>query len=388
VYIINPVGGENVTPWVPGSTYADGQYNTEFASAVPNPSPNTLSVSTVAGIQGPSYKWVRINAISENSLNLDVDSDGIRDNKELYYDSVSSKLTTSASGTAQQVFEITSFAVLPNGSQKMLQYLATPTPITLPPFLAAVTLDGSTAQFKAPPSPSFWVLGNDQGSVGTCNPNPAPFIAVGYTTGTLANFLQPTNPAGVPVGLQDHYTNGVPASNPDIVQVTLSPNLQTVAGLNALVQTIQQNADVVVNGNATQANFPAGMSPTNPMTIVINGDLTISGWRSTGYGLLLVTGKFTYDPDASWDGIVLVIGKGLIDSHQGAHTATQILGAVFVATTVDSSGNPLSSLGSPNFDFTYSPATNPFGISYSSCWIQAAMPSPGYKILSFHEISQ
>jgi hypothetical protein len=144
----------------------------------------------------------------------------------------------------------------------------------------------------------------------------------------------------------------------------------------------------VVNGDATQANFPDGMTATNPMTIVINGDLTLSGWRSTGYGLLLVTGKFTYDPDASWDGIVLVIGKGLMDSHQGAYTNTQILGAVFLATTVDSSGNPLSSLGSPNFDFTYSPATNPFGISYSSCWIQAAMPSAGYKILSFHEIAQ
>jgi hypothetical protein len=28
------------------------------------------------------------------------------------------------------------------------------------------------------------------------------------------------------------------------------------------------------------------------------------------------------------------------------------------------------------------------GIYYSNCWIQAAMPALGYKILSFHEISQ
>jgi hypothetical protein len=28
------------------------------------------------------------------------------------------------------------------------------------------------------------------------------------------------------------------------------------------------------------------------------------------------------------------------------------------------------------------------GIYYSTCWIQASMPSLGYKILSFHEISQ
>src|SRR6266567_581635 len=59
VYIINPVGSENVTPWVPGSTYADGEYNSEFGSSypLPNPSPSRPSVSTVAGVQGPSYKW-------------------------------------------------------------------------------------------------------------------------------------------------------------------------------------------------------------------------------------------------------------------------------------------------------------------------------------------
>jgi len=170
-------------------------------------------------------------------------------------------------------------------------------------------------------------------------------------------------------------------------QVILSPNLATVAGLNALVQAITQNADVVINGNATQASMPAAMSVSNPMTIVVNGDLTFNGWHATGYGLLLVTGDFTYDPDAFWDGIVLVIGTGKIYSHQNGNG--QFLGAVFLAKTVDASNNPLpptSPLGSPYFDFTSSSGSN--GIYYSSCWIQAAMPATGYKILSFHEISQ
>ncbi len=111
VYIINPVGGETVTPWVPGSTYEDREYNSEFAPAytLPNPSPSTASVSTVAGVQGPSYKWVRINAVSENSLNLYVDGDtATKDNQVLYYPSNSTppKLTKNSIG-AQQVFEIT-----------------------------------------------------------------------------------------------------------------------------------------------------------------------------------------------------------------------------------------------------------------------------------------
>ncbi len=214
VYIINPVGGETVTPWVPGSTYEDREYNTEFAPAytLPNPSRRTLSVSTVAGVQGPSYKWVRINAVSETSLNLDVDADGSMDNKELYYDSVSvpPRLTTNSSGT-QQVFEITSFAVLPNGSQKMLQYLAAPAQITLPPFLAALTLSdspGNKATFLAPASNlSYVVKGDDQ----YCDASltGAKFAAIGvFRASDAAPGSAVLN--GIQPGAKTNYTGLIP----------------------------------------------------------------------------------------------------------------------------------------------------------------------------------
>lgn len=398
VYVINPLGGEPVTPWDPASTYGDNEFNQEFAGIcrLPNPSPSTLSIwnsNPLNGLPfpGPLYKWVRINAVTEQSLKLDVVpyDNTSNDAVPIYYDGA---LNNNSSGG--QVLEVTALAVLPNGSQKLVQYLVAPTPLNLN-FDAALTLDGSTPQFTAPTSPSFWVRGGDQGSVGTCNPT-STAVAVGYTTGSPSDFVRPSNPTGIPAGpspspdLRDHYTNGV-AANPDVVPVALSPDLQTVGGLNTLVQTIQQNADVVINGNATDANMPAAMSPTNPMTIVVNGDLTFSAWHGTGYGLLLVTGEFTYDPDASWNGIILLIGKGWMYSHQGAYAATQIQGAVFLARTLDASNNPLPPLSSPGsaiFDFNYSLATNTYGISYSSCWIQAAMPGTGYKILSFHEISQ
>src|SRR5258708_25637742 len=136
-YISNPVGGENVTPWVPGSTYQDLEFNAEFQGSagytLPNPSPKTNSISTVAGVQGPLYKWVRINAVSEKSLGIDIDANGL-DNTPLYYDSNLSKLVANGSGGAQQVLEITSFAVLPNGSQKMLHYLVALVPANLPYF--------------------------------------------------------------------------------------------------------------------------------------------------------------------------------------------------------------------------------------------------------------
>src|SRR5258708_12405867 len=101
VYIINPVGGEVVAPWDPASTYPDLEFSTEFGAAPPNPSPSTNSISTVAGVQGPLYKWVRINAISEKTINVDVDADAL-DNTPLYYNSNLSKLAANGSSGAQQ----------------------------------------------------------------------------------------------------------------------------------------------------------------------------------------------------------------------------------------------------------------------------------------------
>ena len=410
-YVLNRLGSETVTPWVAGSTYADNEFGPEFLSSgcsMPSLPPTANSIwqrspLNTLSFPGPLYKWVRINAVSEQSLNLDVSPyDGTKSSTTpVYYDGTS----LNDIGTGSQVIEITALAALPNGSQKIVQYLAAPTPLNLS-FNAALTLDGNTPEFTASPSSSYWVKGSDQGSVGSCNPTANPVAAVGYTAGSVSDFVQPSNPSGIPSGLKNNYTNGV-ASNPDISLVTLSANLQTVAGLNSLVQTISQNADVVINRDATGADMPAAMSPTNPMTIVINGDLTFNSWRNTGYGLLLVTGNmtnpntpaFTYDPDASWDGIILLIGKGWMYSHQGAYTNTQIQGAVFLARTVDASGNPLPPSSppiftppSPNptsgFDFHSTPNNLTNGIYYSNCWIQASMPNLGYQVLSFHEIAQ
>jgi len=385
-YLINPVGGEAITPWDSASTYPDSQFGVEFGLSSgffspTNPSPTALSVWNrnplqPLGLPGPLYKWVRINAVSEKSLGIDVDADGLPDSTTpLYFNGAHFSNSSSA---GPQVLELTSFATLPNGSQKIVQYLVAPTPLNLT-FNAALTLDGNNVQFVVPNTTNFWVRGNDQYSAGSCNPGPGVVDAVGYTNNSdpsqtnITNSIQTAPP--VSKERRDNYTNGV-AATPDVNYETLSPNLQTAAGLNSLVQMITQTADVVVNGNATQSNMPSAMSPTNPMTIVVNGDLTFNGWHNTGYGLLLVTGTFTYDPDATWNGIVLVIGQGKIYSHQAG--TGQINGALFLAST-----NPAVP---PFFDFTSSSGSN--GIYYSSCWIQASLPTMPYKILSFHEISQ
>jgi hypothetical protein len=109
-----------------------------------------------------------------------------------------------------------------------------------------------------------------------------------------------------------------------------------------MVQTITQNADVVINGNATESNMPSAMSATNPMTVVVNGDFSMSG-NYTGYGLLVVTGNFAYSGTTGWKGIVLVVGDGTTTFLGSGGGNNEFDGAIYSATTKDASGNQVLS---------------------------------------------
>jgi hypothetical protein len=391
VYIINSAG---VAPWDPTSTYPDNEFQSEFPSAtypMPNPAPNVNSVSNAGGIQGPSYKWVRINGVSEQSLNINFDGNP-NSTTPVYYDGTRFSNNPSS---GNQLLEVTSLAVLPNGSQKMVQYLVASVPITLPPFLAALTLSGSQngtdPVFQAPTTNAVYAVKGDGDQ--DCNGNPLPSkVAVGLYgsyqgVGNLQNAINQLK-NGIPsfpppsTAAKSNYTGQ--GAWPDVEPLT--PPFQTPSQLDSIVQTIVQSADVILpSGSTGSALTPLGMSSTNPLTVVVNGNLDISNWSNDGYGLLLVTGTLTYDPDTNWYGIVLVIGQGVVNNSQNGQYK-QINGAMFVAQTRDSSGNLLPDLGGASVSFLAAMQGN--GIRYSSCWIQKAQPTSSYKILSFHEIAQ
>jgi len=407
VYIINPVGSETVAPWDPASTYPDLEFNQEFQTStgysLPNPSPRTNSLSTVAGVPGPLYKWVRINAVSEKAIGVDVDADGL-DNTPLYYDSNLSRLVATGSGGAQQVFEITSFAVLPNGSQKILQYLVALAPANIPSFPsglsfpAALTIAGPSTGgvVFTPPTTnaSYWVSGVDLTSVPNCTAG-SNVDAIGVFSGTDV-----TNVTGsIPAATKTKY-DGLTTPGPDVKDVSGSflVGLQTPSQLDSLAQSIATNADVTVapaGGTAYGSDLtpllfsgsnPSGMSSTNPLTVVVKGDLDLTGWNNTGYGLLLVTGNLNYDPDASWKGMVLVIGKGTVTGSRGG--SGEFDGAFFVAKTRDASGNLLPDPNLGNASVIFASAMGSLGIRYSSCWVKAARPTGSFTILAFHELTQ
>ncbi len=413
IYVINRLPSETIAPWDSSNLYYDNEYQSEFgiaASSATWQSVYSVWDNNAQGIPGPLFKWVRITAATEQSLYLDVDSDGSYDTSTLIYydpaqvDSSGNPMpslikTASPPPTAVQVLQVTAMAYSPNGSKKLLQYLVAPSTLNVS-FPAALTVAGNnvgnngTYPFSVPNSALFLINGTDQFSAGSCTPGPTPVAAIGYTNNAGGDTSKTTiNHAVATGGYPGNYTSP-PAPTPSVSYVgpLLAGNLQSVSGLETLVQTITKNADVVVSGPATQSEMPAAMSPTNPMTVVVNGDLTFNGWHATGYGILLVTGQFTFDPDASWDGLVLVIGKGVMYAHQGG--AGRFHGAVFLATTVDSSNNPLppytgglpTPLGSPTFDFTATAGS--YGIYYSSCLVKYVQTPFRYQVLSFHEIPQ
>jgi hypothetical protein len=421
-YILNPASGETVDPTSSNpSNYPDTEYQTEMGWPLSGANvQTTASVSAVAGLSGPAYKWVRVNVATEKALSLDVNGDGILDTSTpLVYDPAPTTPCPSpnptpglvvpsclgwASNTAVQVLELTSLSVLPNGSKRLLQYVVAPfvvssqlanLPSSPPPgwtanpnFPAALTLAGNNVSFVGPGIPGFVINGQDQ-----CNTLNPPVYSIAYTNVSDAGSI---NSAATPAGNFKGYpagtgspppptSPGVGNADPTPATSLIRPNWLTPIGLDSVVQDITKNADVVlngpVNGNATLT--PLGITVNNPMTIVVNGDLDLTSWHQVGYGLLLVTGKLTYDPDATWEGLILVIGQGKFVSTKGGING--IDGAVFIATTRDTSGNLLSALGQSSFSQT----NGGRGINFNNCLSggnSLAQVPIGYKVLSFREI--
>jgi hypothetical protein len=332
-YVVNPVGSETVAPTDSSNAYADTEYQTEFGVPPPTSANIINSVSPVASFPGQSFKWTRINAVTEDSLKIDVKPDGYSDpTTSLYYDPAGKdafnnprpSLIVSATPppTAMQALEITSLAVLPNGSKRMLQYIVAPS-LIFPggadlTFPAALTLNGNNVTFSGPGTSganSFYVNGQDQ-----CSSAYVPAIGfVNAGDSSKSNIVSGATPAGNYLGFPLVGPPPPPPQTPSTspnsigdVSLRLRSNWLTPSGLDAIVQDITKSADAVINGNATgTGNLNSlGMSATNPLTVVVNGDLDLNAWHGVGYGLLLVTGTLKYDPDATWEGVVLVIGQG------------------------------------------------------------------------------
>ncbi len=409
-YVLNPSPTEALATLL--ATYPDTEYDNEFGGGALAGATVTTTASiwnssplNALGVPGPLHKWVRINAVSEKSLNIDVDADFLADSiAPLYYDGTHFSNNPSA---GPQVLEITSLAVLPNGSQKLLQYLVAPNNLNLS-FPSAITLDSgsfSGTNFYDSGNSDFDVNGNDQQHGGNCTPVEPQKYAVGTTnSGSVSEVINynPGPQTGIPTAygpLASHYL-GIKALPTDYsvgdISASLIPVFQTESSLDnvsppGLVQILSAPgvADHVILGPASNADLDFG-SPTRMVTTVVTGgfpnggDLTLTG-SVNGYGLLVVTGDLTLSGSASWHGVILVIGQGRLIIPSYGHG--KIDGAVLIARTRHNNYSLRLSLGTVTFNIT-NPNYGNTGFYYNSCWVQAALPFGAYKILSFHEIPQ
>jgi hypothetical protein len=414
-YILNPANGETVDPVGGGpSNYPDNEYQPEYGWSLGGTNWQvTNSVSPAAGIPGPLYKWVRITPVTEKSIGLDVDGDNLTNNSvtPLYYDpahqaangTMQPGLIVGPSPTAGQALEITALAVLPNNTRKLLQYVVAPLlyginhPLNATLVLSASSTASPGIVFQAPSSGSFQIRGNDGwgplSSSPGCNPTAPSIWAVGVTDTGSSQANYSIVKTAIPTGRAGNYTGANTTAPPpgsaspnvqDDINLNLSQTMLTPSNLNNLVQGISKNADAVLNKNATESDMPTAMTSANPMTIVVNGNLTLNNF--TGYGLLVVTGNIVADANSGWRGVVLVIGAGSVTLTGGPGGSGEYDGEMFVAQTLDwsvSPPNPLTSMGTATFDAQNAGGN---GIFYNSCWTKAALAPNTYHVLSFHEV--
>lgn len=390
IYITNPSPGppaETVDPTALGNP--DEYPDTEWATAFPlnNPPssvqivPSVQSLPSMPGAQNALYKWVRINALTEQAIQINVNNIGGTPNKTqlVYFDGAN--LTRNVA--QYQALGVTALAALPDGSRKLLQYVVGPSGPNLQIYSAVTMTSSGIAPNRAnfdPPGAgafSFKVDGTDQQGTGKYSPclSPQPPVpAFGVFNNSDVTSVQ------TGVNMYPGNFTGTPVIANLLSSVPASASWDDPAQLSSLVDSIKGSADYAFTGPTTDANLPAAVSisdpgfPSSPMTVFVDGDLTLSGY--TGYGLLIVTGTLTYSGDSGWRGIVLVIGNGTV-AETGSGSGGEIDGALVVANTVG------GTLGA-----TFLTVDHPGGkgVYYDSCWIAAVQKPNKYRVLSFREI--
>jgi hypothetical protein len=386
LYILNPANGETVAPWNGSSStsYPDDEICKETttitcSNGLPNLATcNTWCASTTASSTYAAspvfvWKWVRVTLKQNNGLAGYPTNGSSASGVQTCWNGTNEE-TTSCATPNMPVYVMTALAVTPSGSRRMVQAEIAEDKLsfTAP---AALTLDGGAISASMPNSNNYSIVGTDSTGCGSSTTG-AAVAAVGVVT--AADVTTMTN--AIPNNRKNNYS-GSGGGHPDVenVSAALPSNYQSVSALQSLVSTIKNSVtQPVITGPASNLSSPGTLAA--PQIIYVNGDLTLHG-SVTGYGILVVTGTFTASGNVGWNGIVLVVGNGDFEGNGGGNN--QYNGAVVVAKTLDASGNPLATLGSPTFNFNGGGGN---GVYYSSGCIASATTLSTFHDMVFREM--
>jgi hypothetical protein len=413
VYITNPKNGENVTPWVttaaatvypdteictemanmgnpctPGGGPYAGWYNPASGGVLPYRFSNTYQMTPKA-----DWKWTRIN-LKTNSTSSGTAAANRVDpafaaNALVCWNGAAQIATNLASCTAANpsylpVYVMTTLAVTPSGSRRMIQAEAVSN--AYPTLPGPMIFDGGNPIYNVPSSNAFVVSGNDIAKGGNngagCPPPPngGGEPALGAYNDAAMNALK-ADASNRP----QSYTGPAQYGSPSVANVSDQLTvLLTVGGLQNLASTITL---VAGNSNNVYGNNPATIvrpgTNASPQVNVVNGDLTLGG-GFTGAGILLVTGNLTFNGNPNYNGLILVIGKGSVTKNGGGNGVVN--GSLLVANLYGPNGALLPSGSAPGIpSITWNGGGN-VSWNYDSCWSQMMNNLQAYRIVAVREL--
>lgn len=410
LYIVNPGAGETITLATvrnAASPFYDWEYDREWgpgalaAATVVNPTPppatpltsDMIPLAGLVTLPEMQYKWVRVNILTEQAANRDVNGDGVLDNTiPITWDSVSnrmnilvappnamvdrdgdgipeSQLDQDFDGAVEvkerlgrYVYRVTALArQASTGATRLVQYDVS-APLVNLPFPAAVSLIGPTAACGPR-------IGCDPAIMGSCDA-PTDFGPSNAmdSQGQDQAPGAPPGEGGPAVGCTDPATcldcknelaeimrtanwtgnDSTSATGTGDISAQAGP-MATTSGIQFLINTIGAVADYTFNAGDTPpqvdpnpandtVNPPPGeyghcdATINNPKVTVVNGDVTFDAGAgySGGCGVLLVTGRLNVAGSWSWKGLILVLGEGYFDSAGTASMqGAQVVGRIY-----------------------------------------------------------
>jgi hypothetical protein len=274
-----------------------------------------------------------------------------------------------------QVAQVTAYAKTPTLSSRhgaeFTTQMELATSVRLPAKFnigGAITLAGPSIIYDPPNSDPYIVNGTDGGTCG--NGSAKPGIGV---------IDDPANPQGlvasviadIPSGRTGNYTGSGAAPDVENAFSALggSPTPATLDALLSVLRSETQSGNLYTSpGGGTLNTYtalnnltPSGSPPIN----FVDGNLDLDG-NFTGSGILVVTGALTFHGDYHWNGLVLAIGKGVVDL-QGGGNGT-INGSLYLANIYGNDGAMLDQLGTTTL---HNNGGGGNGVQYNSCYADA-----------------
>lgn len=380
LYLTNPSGSETVAPWNTTSVnYPDDEicsanaHEATCTSGIPAGNPWYVSANystSYAASPKLNWKWARVTIKNNKSAGGASHTDlvnGANNTNQVCWNGTNEVVGNASSCPANAslpVYMVTTLAVTPSGSRRMLQ--SEVVSMAPPPVPAALVLDGycspsdSSICFGTTNSNNYQIQGVTVPAIGVLN-------STSQTIVTNALFRP------------DHYPGSTGNPSVSVLSSSQMGNMNTVQGLQSFSDALQAaagcNAYPIPAGCS---NSTVNMSPTtNPPITFINGD-----WSNcNGTGILLVTGTLTCSGNTSYTGLIFVIGTGKLQGNGGGNG--QYTGAIWIAKTKDNSGNLLSTPGEAIYDWNGGGGN---GIIYDGSWYAKLALAFGYRVVAQREI--